>query len=671
MSSPSTEIIFVKPTDDTQRVYDCIRYTYFCAYVQAKVFDLDSDDPWEYQPLQADRYGLSGFEGRDRVEFDEDIYLFTWYKNDKQFIFNLVNIFISDGTLPSLIEHIMGKDEARSIRAQDELQRLLNRCASEFRTEIPGEDSRVIAYYLSIYSTIIAKDIFRRAASPHLRHLRELEGRWMHSNIIEAIGSERLPKEARSHIRGIIEDIEVSGFTGPSSQGIEAEEYNDEFHEFHGIDVAFGRNGALGYKLENLLARWLRPDHKCHDLVAQYELVDLTRELELAVLEKIRIGRDEEVGIFRKSINRRQNAVESWTGERWDWWPLPQCVRDPGENETQIRWEYICGENGRAVVPSQFAEFLKSIVHDPGQSRTLTQNSPPPPAQNPPPDQGSPSNAAVSKDGGNNSSSPQNFQGSCQKGTSSSTDSGSTSSQPQKVNPTSSSYVLLFVEKGNDFKVAQIRIEQADPDGDYTRRCQTFFHELKKSYLCLRGFFRNWFSIWRYSHCEFYKFQQFQIYEFDAMEPNAFPQGTDAEYNDYDFYPKPMLQQKIPPVSKREFNRRFYACYQPRPHLHFYHDCKKLSGHTRNVLERSPKKKANLKAGGTAEEFLWGLYARENPSALRVFLYIIGCLLLPTVFFSWILPAGPETDLQNPSVPFGMMLGLLALVFSVYGIRSK
>ena len=57
--------------------------------------------------------------------------------------------------------------------------------------------------------------------------------------------------------------------------------------------------------------------------------------------------------------------------------------------------------------------------------------------------------------------------------------------------------VILMVKKGMEHRLAQIGVSG--------HTCQTFFSAMKVEYLSLRGFWRKWLSVWRYSHCDFYK----------------------------------------------------------------------------------------------------------------------------------------------------------------------
>lgn len=57
--------------------------------------------------------------------------------------------------------------------------------------------------------------------------------------------------------------------------------------------------------------------------------------------------------------------------------------------------------------------------------------------------------------------------------------------------------VLLVVKTGTDHRLAQIPVK------DITSF--QFFHKLRSEYFKLRGIWRRCLSVWRYSHCDFYK----------------------------------------------------------------------------------------------------------------------------------------------------------------------
>lgn len=64
--------------------------------------------------------------------------------------------------------------------------------------------------------------------------------------------------------------------------------------------------------------------------------------------------------------------------------------------------------------------------------------------------------------------------------------------------------VLFLAKKGGDYRLAQICVSNMT--------CHTFFSTMKMEYFRLRGVLRGWFSVWRYSHCDFYKVSVFILY---------------------------------------------------------------------------------------------------------------------------------------------------------------
>jgi len=107
----------------------------------------------------------------------------------------------------------------------------------------------------------------------------------------------------------------------------------------------------------------------------------------------------------------------------------------------------------------------------------------------------------------------------------------------------------------------------------------------------------------------------------------------------------------VPPIDSHEFNRKFNACYQPRPHLHWYNRCRSPC-HSRLVLNLFPQRYHRLVEQGDNREEFWGLYVVERFSFFRVLAYNI-CCMLPSIvfFFMWLFTWKHPGDLQNASVP--------------------
>jgi hypothetical protein len=66
--------------------------------------------------------------------------------------------------------------------------------------------------------------------------------------------------------------------------------------------------------------------------------------------------------------------------------------------------------------------------------------------------------------------------------------------------------VLFIVKQSAEYKLAQICVNGLNS--------HTFFSTLRDKYFHLRGFLRSWFSVWRYSHCDFYMASIWTFYSF-------------------------------------------------------------------------------------------------------------------------------------------------------------
>ncbi|CAM1503021.1 Fc.00g077970.m01.CDS01 [Cosmosporella sp. VM-42] len=141
----------------------------------------------------------------------------------------------------------------------------------------------------------------------------------------------------------------------------------------------------------------------------------------------------------------------------------------------------------------------------------------------------------------------------------------------------------------------------------------------------------------------------------------------DVSHPDYEYQPKP--PDDIPPVTEHEFMVGFYACFQPRRYLHWYHECTQLGAHDFDYITSLPKKLSDLEEEGNQKEFFWAIYARERIFASWLIGWII-IILSPSLAFiaCWLLPLGYETDLQNASVPFSATLGMASIFFALLHI---
>ncbi|KAI0842910.1 hypothetical protein F5Y06DRAFT_76436 [Hypoxylon sp. FL0890] len=567
----------------------------------------------------------------------------------------------------SMMSHILVATRKEDIgweRMRSEFRKMLKRYALNLKAEAHSDHHQAIVRFVGSFSACITRDVFSKFSTGG----RETEFR-IPESLQNIRDSREMVEEYLQKVLGPAKPIECNEDSDQDST-------DEEFGEEEPYDGSLGHLDrmerfiqesiayqilrrqvydfvypSLGSRLRDLVSSWSRPSHKYHDYIIRYKLSNLVAELQYINPDTIRFDYNEETDYLAKAVGYSQTLVELWTNERWDWWPLAQCSRPLKEGETRLRWECTCGEHRWTEVPSPFGKRLKSIIRSLPQSSTPVTQSPPVSFQG---------NGSGSTANRNNQSRGQPTQSS-QSHNQPASSSSANAAQPNSWFPVTnipqnmvSHRVLFIVKRGADYKMAQIGVSK--------HPCNVFFSTLRARYFDLRGFIRSWFSVWRYSHCDFYMCEKFDDHEFAPKHKNAFPEATNP---DYEYRPKPM--DSIPPVSEHEFQKRFYTCPRPQPLRHWYHKCKALGTHSYDILELFPKKKTELEEGGDKRETFWGIYAREIISLRWVLIYNLVCVCPMLVFFvAWILPAGQNTDLQDPSVPFSMMLGMLSLFWSVF-----
>ncbi|KAF7195260.1 hypothetical protein HII31_03466 [Pseudocercospora fuligena] len=223
--------------------------------------------------------------------------------------------------------------------------------------------------------------------------------------------------------------------------------------------------------------------------------------------------------------------------------------------------------------------------------------------------------------------------------------------------------VYLCVNRGDGHKIPEIPLTPDTMDMD-------FFTDLKDQYLRARGRLRRVFSMWRFSHCEFYELRK---HPFGTGEPAQidYPKVSN---DDYDFDPRPIDPcPPLGPILKCEFRHYFenpYLATQYRPCSWRLWQRDRLLGNLteRKAIDLLPKKKQEVKFDDGERLQFWGLYAVERRAF--AWLAVYGFLLnLPGIvfFFLWLFAWRHESDLQNASVPITISLTLsvtfLALVY--------
>jgi hypothetical protein len=190
-----------------------------------------------------------------------------------------------------------------------------------------------------------------------------------------------------------------------------------------------------------------------------------------------------------------------------------------------------------------------------------------------------------------------------------------------------------------------------------------FFNRIKSEYNAARGWFRLWFSTWRYHHCQFVKFQMTGIRIGARLNYDVFPAETDQLY---DYMPKPLESIHRPPdgpISPDEFETHYY--YQVCPSLlsweRWHRRRMGLSLVATGAFDAAPKRVVELDMESCGREEFYGLYAKEARSALRVAIHMSVCCCPGVIFFFlWLYQWGHGADVQGAAVPVQLSLTLVA-----------
>ncbi|KAK8103008.1 hypothetical protein PG984_016154, partial [Apiospora sp. TS-2023a] len=344
------------------------------------------------------------------------------------------------------------------------------------------------------------------------------------------------------------------------------------------------------------LNQWMQLGGTYQQRIEDYALRDLTQELQHVSPGKLYVA-----DIYSQPgpslLGGVQHWVETTTAVRWDWHPLPSHPRELSYTgkEVMLTWICTCGDGRWAIVPGSFLE--RSLLNHASSSPSTVAVG---------------TAGAASQYGGRVSSQPHDASAalasrniakppdaptsrlsSGPSATPARPLSGSHSRSATRQAVTPQTWVILLVRRGYNFRLSHLDASVGS--------CHDFFVTLRTTYFSLRGQLRSWFSVWQYSHCDFYMCEKFEENEFSPTQKDSFPGSTDPCYQ---FVPRPM--DLVPPISKHEFYRRFHSCLETSKRYHLHHTCKVLRGHSYDVLHRLPKRTQELELGGDKRERFWG-----------------------------------------------------------------
>ncbi|KAL4734433.1 hypothetical protein BDV11DRAFT_174782 [Aspergillus similis] len=589
----------------------------------------------------------------------------------------LVKLLSEDKLITTCCHDALHNAMFRPGRVQRKLRRLLKRCATNLKQDqlIAQYDREILVPFIKRYS--------HSASNRFCMALRGSDE--VLSLPLDSVPDGRDPrakaeqylKRARGRFALSDRSVPATGYESESDSDSEEDEDDMLWLEFPNLnhlrrvlvgcaalrrlrhDLLYFVYPSLDKRVKRLAARFTDPAHPEYLEYRRYGWARVVVEMRCYVPGTILLDHPQRGGW----MNTVQGAVEAWTGMRWDWWPLKPYMRNLSEHERRVSWTCACGEERWMELPAPFVDGLKQCMEDHIAMETriqtlkqalidsLEENRGAAASSHGPSSltlgQSPPSMAFQQANSGLAASSipiqmdPTNIHPA----------SKTTSQPPQAIER----YVLLLVRRSNRHCLSQIRVHRSDDNA--------FFQTLRSDYCRLRGWLRNYLSVWRYSHCDFYQFEKFDDSRYAPKLKDDYPKSRDH----YEYNPYPM--DIVPPITDHEFNSRFYECYCSNKHrlLHFFHPCKKASGHSCDALQLLPKKKTQLEQHGDKRQPFWGIYAQEIVCFRWVVAYHVVCLLPMVVFFFlWMFPLGFKGDLQDAAVPLTLMLGMLSLFWSLF-----
>ncbi|KAI9155619.1 Ankyrin-3 [Paramyrothecium foliicola] len=383
-----------------------------------------------------------------------------------------------------------------------------------------------------------------------------------------------------------------------------------------------------------------------------------------------------------------KTAMEDMTRETWQWWPLAQPRRPLKPGHVRLVWNCVseeplrgdkclvndlvaqqnCGHTRFAAVPEGFAHKLAQLIQK-YNSTSPTIHIPAPAALR----QSAQASHAISSGTQPPAALPSDPPVVGSPAPTTAAAPASTITSPEESQKRK--FIFLMVNRD------RLRLHQVNSTNQGTER---FAKELREGYRKLRGFWRFWFSVYAYSHCDFVKFEKFCPSVF-AHRGHSLP---DKEPHAEDYFYKPRPAQSPAPISPEEFTHIYYnyrsvftfklnsgrsrhtlvaqgPWYWPRvftdtPPL--FVDVKNSQLPPDTVL-RIPQRFKFFDELGAAREELWGLHAREKRSALRVF-FVVVLTLLPWLAFCFVYLfglGGKTVDIQNATTPLTISITSLGL----------
>ncbi|KAJ5705346.1 hypothetical protein N7536_001035 [Penicillium majusculum] len=281
------------------------------------------------------------------------------------------NLLHDDGDLLSLLLVGLSKELIGFERMRNNFRRMLKHFANNLNADILSESHRDLRSFVSSYSAMITRELFamapidkERNIKPHVleagHRIASAEKRLTHERKVEFYLQDLHrdgPAPRTSESIGIFNsDDEESDQDSVAEEAGEDEPYEGSLQNLDRMRYFILESAAyqilrrrlegfvrpsLHSRARDLVTRWSAPGHKNYGDVARYNLRNLISELQHVNPHEIQFERDRNTCRFFSFVGHYQYMIERWTGEPWDWWPLPHCPRALAESEARLQWKCV------------------------------------------------------------------------------------------------------------------------------------------------------------------------------------------------------------------------------------------------------------------------------------------------------------------------------------------
>ncbi|KAJ5461054.1 uncharacterized protein N7458_002606 [Penicillium daleae] len=285
------------------------------------------------------------------------------------------NLLNEDGVVLLLLSTGVSKNFIGFQKMQNNFRRLLKQFANNLEADIVSEPHRDLKRFVSLYSVMITRELFaiapiyeHRNIKPHVleaehgaglvekRQAREKKVELYLQSLHRGNTAPNTAPQASDVIKIFNTDDEESDQDSVAEEVGVVEPYEgslqnlDQMKNFILGSTAYQIlrrqleefvQPSLSSRFRDIVTRWSNPEHKNHGDIDRYKLRNLVTELQNASPFKIQFERNENSPRFVRFVSSFQHVIERWTGESWEWWPLPRCQRPLSESESRLRWKCI------------------------------------------------------------------------------------------------------------------------------------------------------------------------------------------------------------------------------------------------------------------------------------------------------------------------------------------